>query len=82
MDAMELEAARHAIRLNKEREAVQSLQATHRKNFDSHLLTQSRKDIADLLGEVAAPASIREGLQQLRKQPEQRHHRKRYDQEL
>ena len=64
MDSTELEAARQAIRPNKEHEATQRLQATYQKKFDSRLLTQSRKNVADLLDEVVKPASIREKLHQ------------------
>lgn len=81
MDTVELDTARQMIRPGKERETVQHLQATHQKKFDSSLLTQSRKDVADLLDEVTKPVSIREKLGQSRRRPEQQHYRKEHGQE-
>lgn len=65
MDTVELDTVRQAIRPSKEREAAQRLQDTYRKEFDSRLLIQSRKDVAGLLGEVVEPVSIRQKLQHL-----------------
>ena len=65
MDTVELDTACQLIRPSEERETAQRLQATYRKDFNSLLLSQSRKDVAGLLGEVAEPVSIRQKLQQL-----------------
>ncbi|MDE7242795.1 MAG: MobA/MobL family protein [Oscillospiraceae bacterium] len=75
MDTTELETARQAIRPGKEHETVHRLQATYRKKFDSILLVQSQKDVADLLDEVVEPMSIREKLQQSVKQDYKHRHR-------
>ena len=76
MDTSELEAARQMIRPVKGHEAAQRLQDTYRKKFDSNLLTQSQKDVADLLDEVAEPVSIREKFRQPYTQQAKRHHTK------
>lgn len=76
MDTSELEAARQMIRPVKGHEAAQRLQDTYRKKFDSNLLTQSQKDVADLLDEVAEPGSIREKFRQPYTQQAKRHHTK------
>ena len=68
MDAMELDAARHAIRSDKELEAAQRLQAAYGKKFDSGMLAQGRKDVAEMLDEPAESVSIRQTLQQLQGQ--------------
>ena len=65
MDAMELNASRHAIRPGKEWETAQRLQAAHGKKFDSTMLTQSRKDIAEMLDEPAEPVSIHQKLRKI-----------------
>ena len=62
---MELDVARLSIRLDRERETFQRLQATYRRKFDSSLLSQSRKDVAGWLDESTAPTSIRQHLQRL-----------------
>ncbi|ANU48016.1 mobilization protein [Enterocloster clostridioformis] len=81
MDAMELEATRQAIRPGKECETAQRLQDTYRKKYDSRLLTQSRKDISDLLHEVAEPVSIREKLHQSVEHQSKLPHKKELNQE-
>ena len=81
MDAMELNAARQAIRPDKERETVHRLQTTYRNKFDSSLLTQSRKDVARLLSEVAESVSIRQKLQQLQGQQNRQSQKKERSQE-
>lgn len=81
MDTAELDAARQAIRPEKEQATVQSLKSTHGKRFNSQMLAQSREDVAETLGEAAELVSIREKLQQLHKQPEQQHRRKEHGQE-
>ena len=81
MDAMELDAARHAIRSDKEYEVLQRLQATYGKKFDAGMLTQSRMDVAEMLGETAEPVSIREKLQQSVEQTDKYRHTNRRDRE-
>ena len=65
MDTMELDTARQAIRPDKEHEVMQQLRNTYGKRFDSRMLAQSRKDIADRLDESTASVSIRQNLLQL-----------------
>ncbi len=81
MDAMELEATRHAIRPGKERETAQRLRAAHGKKFDSAILAQSRMDVGEMLGEIVEPVSIRQKLQQLQRQQNRQSHEKERGQE-
>ena len=76
IDSIELDTARQAIRPNRERETVQQLQTAYGKQFDSEMLERSRKDVSGLLGEIAEPGSIREKLQQVIEQKNNRHHKK------
>ena len=64
MDAAELDTVRRSIRSDKEREATQQLQDAYGKRFDSGLLAQSRKDVADLLDEETMLPSIQMRLHQ------------------
>ena len=81
MDATELNAARQIIRPVKERETAQRLQAAYGQRFDSNRLLQSRKDIAEMLGEGTEPASIRQYLRQAPKRQNTRHPKKEREQE-
>jgi len=81
MDAMELDTARHAIRPDKEQETAQRLQAAYDKKFDSGMLAQSRKDVAEMLDEPAESVSIRQTLQQLQGQQKRQSHEKERSQE-
>ena len=81
MDAMELDTVRHAVRLSKERETAQRLQAAHGKKFDSGTLAQSRKDVAKMLDEPTEPVSIRQTIQQLQGQQHRGSHKKEHSQE-
>lgn len=81
MDAMELDTVRQAIRSDKEYETVQRLQAAYGKKFDSRTLTQSRKDVAKMLNEVAEPVSIHQKLQQIQEQWSRQSHEKNHSQE-
>ena len=81
MDAMELDTTRQAIRPDKEHEVVQQLRDTYGKRFEPRILTQSQKDIADLLGEISEPVSIHQKLKQSYKQPDKQHHTKEHNQE-
>lgn len=58
MDARELDAARRALRIDKDRQTVQQLQTVYRNKFDSSLLAQSRKDTTEELEEVWGKESI------------------------
>ena len=75
-DVMELAAAHHTIRSDKERETAQRLQAAYGKKFDSRMLVQSRMDVAKMLGETSGPISIRQKLRQTQSQQVKRHHAK------
>ena len=81
MDAMELDTVRHAIRPGKERETAQRLQAAHGKKFASGTLAQSRKNVAEMLGESTKPVSIRQTVQQLQGQQNRQSHGKEHSQE-
>jgi hypothetical protein len=58
MDARELDAARRALRIDKDRQTVQQLQTVYRNKFNSSLLAQSRKDTAEELEEACGKESI------------------------
>ena len=81
MDAMELDAARHVIRPDKEYETVQRLQAAYGKKFDSGTLDQSRKDVAKMLGKPMEQVSVRQALQQLQGQQSREIQKKEHSQE-
>ena len=81
MDAVELDAARHAIRSDKELEAAQRLQVAYGKKFDSGTMAQSRKDVAAMLDESTEPVSIRQTIQQLQGQQRRESHKKEHSQE-
>lgn len=71
MDAKELEAACWAVRLDKERQAVQQLQTGYGKQYDPHSMHQSQEDVAVLLSEAQQRRSVR---QQLRKRQQAQTH--------
>ena len=81
MNTTELEAVRQTIRPGKEHDTAQRLQATYQKKFDSRLLTQSRKDVTDLLDKMAEPVSIREKLHQSVEHQSKLSHKKERNQE-
>lgn len=81
MVAMELDAACHVIRPDKEWETAQRLQAAYGKKFDSGILAQSRKDVSEMLDESAEPVSIRQTIQQLQRQQHRESHKKENSQE-
>lgn len=62
MDAMELNAARQAIRPDRERETIRLLQTTYGKRFDSKMLTQSQKEVTEMLDGTMESVSIRQKL--------------------
>lgn len=82
IDTTELETACLAIRSGKECETTQQLRAAYQKEFDSSLLTQSRKAVADLLGEVVEPVSIHQKIQQLQQKEYRKSFNKKRGQEL
>ena len=69
MDTTELDTARHTIRADMEREAMQRLQAAYGKKFDPGTLAQSQKDVVEILDEPAESVSIRRKLQQISEHP-------------
>jgi len=71
MDTKELEAACWAVRLDKERQAVQQLQTGYGKQYDPHSMHQSQEDVAVLLSEAQQRRSVR---QQLRKRQQAQTH--------
>ena len=71
MDTKELEAACWAVRLDKERQAVQQLQSGYGKQYDPHSMHQSQEDVAVLLSEAQQRRSVR---QQLRKRQQAQTH--------
>ena len=73
MDAMELNTVRQVIRPEKERETSQRLQAAYGQQFDSNRLSQSRKDIAEMLDEGTDSVSIRRYLRQSSKRKDKQH---------
>ena len=80
-NAAELTEARQAIRPDKDRDAVQQLQAIYVKKFDSRTLAQSRKNVAEMLDEPAESVSIRQTVQQLQRQQNRQSHGKEHSQE-
>ncbi len=81
IDSNELQVARQAIRPEKEQAAAKYIQAAHGKRFNPRILPQSRRDVAELLGEATEPVSIQEKLQRAVGQQKNQHHAKRQDQE-
>ena len=81
VDATELNAVRQVIRPEKECETAQRLQAAYGQRFDSNRLSQSRKDIAEMLGKGTEPTSIRRYLRQTSKRQNTRHPKKEREQE-
>ena len=49
MDADALDAARQSIRPDMEREAYRQAREVYEKRYDSGLMEQSKKDIAEML---------------------------------
>lgn len=72
MDAAELMDARFAIREEKERSAIDQVKAAYGEKFDSLMMFDSRRDVANLLHEEAERRFIRESLRQKQQQQKQR----------
>ena len=71
MDAAELMDARLAVREEKERSAVDKVKAAYGEKYDSMLMYDSKRDVANLLHEEAEARSIRERLRQRQQQQAQ-----------
>ena len=66
MDAAELMDARLAIREEKEGSAVDRVKAAYGEKYDPLIMHDSKRDVAELLGEETMVRSIREHLQKKR----------------
>ena len=81
-DAGELMEARLAIRGEKERSAVTRVQDTYGEKYDSLMMFDSKRDVANLLHEEAETRSVRERLRQKQQTKTQRQRKpKHYEQE-
>lgn len=76
-DAGELMEARLSIREEKERSAVTRVQDTYGERYDSLMMFDSKRDVANLLHEEAETRSVRERLRQ-RKQQKQKNYQKKH----
>ena len=76
-DAGELMEARLAIREEKERSAVTRVQNAYGEKYDSLMMFDSKRDVANLLHEEAEARSDRERLRQ-RKQQKQKNYQKKH----
>lgn len=64
MDAAELMDARLTVREEKERSAVDRVKAAYGEKYDSMMMHDSKRDVANLLHEDAETRSVRERLRQ------------------
>ena len=81
-DAGELMEARLAIREEKERSAVTRVQDAYGEKYDSLMMFDSKRDVANLLHEEAETRSVRERLRQKQQAQTQRQRKpKHYEQE-
>ena len=81
-DAGELMEARLAIREEKERSAVTRVQDAYGERYDSLMMFDSKRDVANLLHEEAETRSVRERLRQRQQTKTQRQRKpKHYEQE-
>ena len=81
-DAGELMEARLSIRGEKERSAVTRVQDTYGEKYDSLMMFDSKRDVANLLHEEAETRSVRERLRQKQQTKTQRQRKpKHYEQE-
>lgn len=82
MDAAELIDARLAVREEKERSAIDRVKATYGEKYDPMMMHDSKRDVAELLGEDTTVRSIRKHLQKKREQKvEHKKTSKKYEQE-
>ncbi len=81
-DAGELMEARLSIRGEKERSAVTRVQDAYGEKYDSLMMFDSKRDVANLLHEEAEAHSVRERLRQKQQTKTQRQRKpKHYEQE-
>ena len=81
-DAGELMKARLSIREEKERSAVTCVQDAYGEKYDSLMMFDSKRDVANLLHEEAETRSVRERLRQKQQTKTQRQRKpKHYEQE-
>ena len=81
-DAGELMEARLSIREEKERSAVTRVQDAYGERYDSLMMFDSKRDVANLLHEEAETRSVRERLRQKQQTKTQRQRKpKHYEQE-
>ena len=82
LDAGELMEARLAIREEKERSAVTCVQDAYGEKYDSLMMFDSKRDVANLLHEEAEARSVRERLRKKQQTKTQRQRKpKHYEQE-
>ena len=82
MDAGELMEARLAIREEKERSAVTCVQDAYGEKYDSLMMFDSKRDVANLLHEEAETRFVRERLRKKQQTKTQRQRKpKHYEQE-
>lgn len=82
LDAGELMEARLSIRGEKERSAVTRVQDTYGEKYDSLMMFDSKRDVANLLHEEAETRSVRERLRKKQQTKTQRQRKpKHYEQE-
>ena len=75
-DAGELMEARLSIRGEKERSAVTRVQDTYGEKYDSLMMFDSKRDVANLLHEEAETRSVRERLRQKQQQKQKNYQKK------
>ena len=76
LDAGELMEARLAIREEKERSAVTCVQDAYGEKYDSLMMFDSKRDVANLLHEEAEIRSVRERLRKKQQQAQQKQNKK------
>ncbi len=65
MDAIELMDARLALRPEKEQNAISRIQTAYGEKYDPQMMTDSKRDVATLLGEEQEEPSIRDRLRKM-----------------
>ena len=83
MDAVELKDARLNIRPDRERSAADRIKAAYGEKYDSVMMHDSKRDVANLLNEETGARSVRNLLRQTQKmqQMQQRREPKRHERE-
>lgn len=72
MNAAELMDARLAVRDEKERSAIDRVKAAYGEKYDPVMMFDSKRDVAELLGEATVVQSVRERLQEKQEQATKR----------